>query len=700
MSQSPKEYSTLNSEHEYLKNFDTLGKLIGQGKSFSGRERNCLFLNRGNHRFSDVSSVTGFDLLDDGRSLAITDWDGDGDLDFWMNNRTAPRIRFLRNQLQCTNQWLGLRLEANSSNRDAIGARVELHLAGDTPRTIIRTVRAGGGFLSQSSKWLHFGFLNHETIDRVVVRWPGQSTKEILSGLQPNRRYKLTQRTQEDQNSHVVDVAAREVSLPLAKQGEPTIDNSRARLLLTRRRRLPTLSVIDRHSNAKTLRLGQGQAHLIMLWASWCSPCRNELQMLVDHNQILKDNHLHVVALSTDGLEDANCDEVAAGLDYLQHIAWPFESNIATKATVQALTTFQHQLVYRELPLPLPVSFLIDKRGNVAAVYKGRLALEELIQDVQILDAPASQWAAAAFPFPGKSASRYFANTERITAMAHLEAGDLDDARSALQQHIKIQAATKQAKSAATKKELVQSYQLLSRVEQLSNDLIASIDALEHAIRIAPRQVGLRIACALTCSRHGDQEKAARLLEEAAQLRAPNSQLFHLVGKSFREIGRPKRAIEFFQRALALDEQNHSIRISLANSLQQVGDVEKAVIHFDRILVDSPNSFDTANNLAWILATCSNDRVRNPARAVELAQYVIRASDLSRPNILDTLAAAYAANQDYRAAVETISKAIALAEQADQGEFLEAMRARLLLYQDAQPYVETSRAISKEPAGQ
>ena len=677
MSQSPDGFQPLEPDHEYLKNFDALGKLIGQGKSFSGRERNCMFINRGNNRFADVSSVSGFDFLDDGRSLAITDWDGDGDLDVWANNRTAPRIRLLKNQLKSNNQWLSLKLEANTANRDAIGTRVELILKGKKPRKIIRTVRAGGGFLSQSSKWLHFGFSNDESIARVVVRWPGGSVREELSGLRPNQRYEIAQGT--DGRSKIIDVPSRRISLPVTQPPKTEDNDGRSRLLLTRRRRLPPLAVADGSNKIETLR-HNGQAQLLVLWASWCTPCLDELRMLIEHSKELNQSQLEVIALCTDGIEDSNRGAFSEAQDLLENMNWPFASKAATNEAAKTLTSLQHQLVYRELPLPLPVSFLIDKRGNVAAVYKGSLSIEELRVDIKLLDAPPSQLAASAFPFSGKSGARFFANLEHQTAIAHIEAGDLDDAANELQ--LLASRLENLRPSNSNTKQLVKTLQLLSKVEQLRQNYDASIDSLNRAIKIAPTQVGLQIATAIAYSNSGDAQQAATHLEKAAKLGKPNAKLYHLIGKSYRAIQQPKSAIEYFRKAMKLDQSSVEIRTSLAMALQSEGSTFEAVKHYRAIISDSPTSYDVANNLAWILATERDASIFNATEALELAQRVLKFSKLPRPNVLDTLAAAQAANKDFATAIETASEAMKLAEEVGQHELAANIELRLADYRN------------------
>ena len=102
MAQSPTIKTARSELSGYLKSWEALGSMISRGRSFSGYEKNCVFLNtstKNSLNFTDISAVSGIDFIDDGRALIATDWDHDGDLDIWSTNRTAPRIRFLKNNL-------------------------------------------------------------------------------------------------------------------------------------------------------------------------------------------------------------------------------------------------------------------------------------------------------------------------------------------------------------------------------------------------------------------------------------------------------------------------------------------------------------------------------------------------------------------------------------------------------------------------
>ena len=169
-------------------------KMLWEGRSFSARERNCCFLNTGGgRRFANISAVSGLDLPDDGRAVAQVDWDFDGDVDLWIANRSGPLVRCLRNDGAAGHHYLALRLSGRQCNRDAVGARVEVHPnRGDQARPLIKTLRAGEGFLAQSSKWLNFGLGQISDIERVIVRWPGGKA-ETFTGLKTDRRYELVE---------------------------------------------------------------------------------------------------------------------------------------------------------------------------------------------------------------------------------------------------------------------------------------------------------------------------------------------------------------------------------------------------------------------------------------------------------------------------------------------------------------------------
>jgi hypothetical protein len=146
-----------------------------------------LFLNEGHGKFRDVAAETGggFDKPRVGRGLAYGDFDRDGDLDILLTTNNGPAALFRNDQL-AGNRCIRFELQGTKSNRDAIGATVQI-FAGDLHQ--VRMVRTGSSYLSQSELPVTFGLAKREKIDRVVITWPSGRIEEIKN-LQSGKSYK------------------------------------------------------------------------------------------------------------------------------------------------------------------------------------------------------------------------------------------------------------------------------------------------------------------------------------------------------------------------------------------------------------------------------------------------------------------------------------------------------------------------------
>jgi len=355
--------------------------MLEQGRSFSGRERNCCFLNLPDGRFATVSAVTGLDFQDDGRAIAVTDWDQDGDLDLWISNRNAPRLRLMRNQSPGNHHFLTLQLQGDGrqSSRDAIGARVEVISSELGDKKLIRTLRAGEGFLAQSSKFLHIGLGQVGQIEKLRVHWPGGSVQEF-EDIQVDKRYRIVQGESE---ASLSKSAQRKLNLAESPQPpQPSSDTIRVPLVVP----LPMprkISYVDFQDKMHDLAFEESdETTLIVLWASWCLPCWEELKELVERRTELQDAGIKVVALAVDGLGDDRSDPQAAAKS-CEKLGVPFPTGMADAAFVQLMTGYHQMLVAMKRQLPVPASFLVDKQGRLAVIYKGRLNVDELVSDAQ-----------------------------------------------------------------------------------------------------------------------------------------------------------------------------------------------------------------------------------------------------------------------------------------------------------------------------
>ena len=94
---------------------------------------------------------------------------------------------------------------------------------------------------------------------------------------------------------------------------------------------------------------------------------------------------------------------------------------------------------------------------------------------------------------------------------------------------------------------------------------------------------------------------------------------------------------------------------------------------------------EVRNNLAWLLATASDSTVRDPARALELADKAERLAPEPNPIIYHTLAAAYFATGKTAEAINSDERAEKLAEEAGDAALTDAVRKELETYRKKKP---------------
>ena len=150
-----------------------------------------------------------------------------------------------------------------------------------------------------------------------------------------------------------------------------------------------------------------------------------------------------------------------------------------------------------------------------------------------------------------------------------------------------------------------------------------------------------------------------------------------------------------FRRALAVTRDNAIAHAHLGDALLARGEAAEAAAHWQESLRLQPAFLEVANNLAWLLATTPVASVRDPRRALAVAEQALAiaqrpqvADAAERASVLDTLAAAQAAAGRFGDALRTVGEARALAERGGAAELAAELAQREALYRSGRAYTE------------
>ena len=91
------------------------------------------------------------------------------------NANQAPMV--YHNVSENVGNWVELRLVGTKSNRDGIGARVQLQAGGLTQ---IRELDGGNGYASESTRRIHFGVGSARKVDSLKIRWPSGLVEQMI----------------------------------------------------------------------------------------------------------------------------------------------------------------------------------------------------------------------------------------------------------------------------------------------------------------------------------------------------------------------------------------------------------------------------------------------------------------------------------------------------------------------------------------
>ncbi|MFA5252341.1 MAG: tetratricopeptide repeat protein [Phycisphaerae bacterium] len=192
----------------------------------------------------------------------------------------------------------------------------------------------------------------------------------------------------------------------------------------------------------------------------------------------------------------------------------------------------------------------------------------------------------------------------------------------------------------------------------------------------------------IALGKQGKFEEAIKCFTEALRIK-PDAATHANAGHVLALQGNLAGAAVHFTEALRLDPNYAQAHYYLGHYLAQRGKYNEAITHFEDAMRLIPEWVEPMNNLAWLLAASKETTIHNPVKAVGLAERACELTNYRRPDLLDTLAAAYAATGDFSKAIETAEKASGLCQSPGQNTLKKEIENRLVLYKAGKPYIET-----------
>ncbi len=206
-----------------------------------------------------------------------------------------------------------------------------------------------------------------------------------------------------------------------------------------------------------------------------------------------------------------------------------------------------------------------------------------------------------------------------------------------------------------------------------------------HAILLDPSDGGAQANLGRALLERGWKGDAIPYLQKALDLGAESAELQSNLGLALVQSGRFSDGIPHFRRALELGPDSIEARYYLGEALVMNGQPRDGLAEWREGLRRQPDSVQILNDAAWLLATARDGSLRNGAEALTLAQHAVELTGSRQPEILGTLAAAYAETGQFAQAIETEQRAAMLAGQQGNQALAHALGDRLELLQAHAP---------------
>ncbi len=217
-----------------------------------------------------------------------------------------------------------------------------------------------------------------------------------------------------------------------------------------------------------------------------------------------------------------------------------------------------------------------------------------------------------------------------------------------------------------------------------TKNLDGAIRDYNRALEVEPRNVQALNNRGLIFSAQEKLDQAMLDFDAAIRIKSDYAEAHNHRGVVFWKKGKVRDAERNYRRAVKLKPGLPEPYLNLGAVEKSKSNFKEAVKYYQKALELNPKFVAANNDLAWILATCSDDSVRDAKAAVKHATLACKLTQLKNANTIDTLAAALAAKGDFKEAVRRIEQAIKISNEESKPQ----MTLRKNMYLTKQRFVE------------
>ncbi len=269
-----------------------------------------------------------------------------------------------------------------------------------------------------------------------------------------------------------------------------------------------------------------------------------------------------------------------------------------------------------------------------------------------------------------------YAEIHNALGITLVQKGQLDEAMAQYQEAIQL------------KPDSAAAHYNLAIVLAQKDQLAEAIAHYQKTIQINPDYAEAHYNLGAAFGLRGRLDEAVEQYRKAIEIKPDYADAHGNLANVLATQGKLDAAVKEYRRLLELVPDSAQSHFRLGQALQAQRDFKTAITEYQRAMELNPKHLPVCLSLGWLLAACPEASLRDGNKAVELGQQAEQLARGESPQILDTLAAAYAEAGRFDEAVETAKRALNLPATQNNQPLAEVIQARLKLYEANSPYHE------------